>query len=271
MELRTVENPVRGCGQLKQGGFYARGDSTPGGTLNAWSWVLGQHVIGGWNYNISATARQMQLVHLPATLATGLLATEPVPLDEFTHMRNLPRVAVLDHVGSQHYTPYAFFEECVQHGPSRRIPPDIAKAIAKNCPIPILFTHSWLPTCDQNIVADVLLWSESDVDAVTFDVTTFDPDWGITTKAEFRGETHWLIPVLREMNRRSGGQECHLTKIMPPSLVENTLLVEQLFGISWITRCVYIADANDSESKLADIFKLGIEPVRIADGQQPLE
>jgi len=40
MNLRTIPNPTRGCGNLKEGGYYARGDTGVNGKLNAWSWVL---------------------------------------------------------------------------------------------------------------------------------------------------------------------------------------------------------------------------------------
>lgn len=265
MELRAVQNPTRGCGTLRKGGFYARGDQSPGGTLNAWSWVLGEHVIGGWNYSISVPARQMQVVHLPGTLVSGKMATVPLPLDDFPHLRNLPPVALLDHIGSQHYTPYSFFDECVKHGPSRRIPPSIAKAVAHHCPIPILFAHSELPCVDRALRGDLIDWSEADRERVTYEPTPFDVDWGITVDATFWGETHWMVRVLQQIDQRSGGKSCHLTKLMQPKLAENVLLSEQLYGVSWITRCVYIAQDGDTDETLENIFKLGIEPVRIVD------
>lgn len=264
MELRTVPNPTRGCGHLKAGGFYARGDTGVGGRLNAWAFVLGEHVIGAWNYNIAVPARQMRIVHLPATLVSGKMSTEPIPLDDFPHLRNLPPVALLDHVGAESYTPWSFFEECGKHGPSRRIPPDIAKAIAKHTPIPILFTHAWMPLVDPHFIEQALEWSETKyADRLSYDPTPFDPEWGITTDAPFRGETHWIVPLLYQMHERSGGKQCHMSRLMTQPLSENVLTSETLLGISWITRCVYVARQEDDEDTLADIFNAGIEPVRI--------
>jgi len=262
MQLRTISNPPRGCGRAKEGGFYARGDVGPGGTLSAWSWVLGEHLIGKFNYTISVPARQMQMIHLPATLITGKMMTTPVDLSDFPHLRNLPPICLLDHVGSAFYTPYSFYSECVQHGPSRRIPENIAKVLAGHTPIPIMFTHDWLPVVDHERIDALLAWSQNKRDRLSFDPTPLDADWGITVESNYRGRDHWIIPIIRQMHEASNGEQCHLTKIMPPELVNDTLIAEQVYGISWITSVVYVAKDGDTDEQLEAMMSLGIEPVR---------
>lgn len=262
MNLGTVANPPRGCGRLKEGGFYARGDVGSGGTLRSWSWVLGEHVIGGFNYAISAPPRSMQLVHFPATLVSGKLMTDPVDLSEFPHLRNLPSVALLDHVGSAFYTPFSFYKECAAHGPSRRIPEDIAKVIAKHCPLPILFTHDWLPIADKVIVEPLLQWAGANPEYKVYDPTPFDADWGITVRETYNGRDHWAISLMQKMDEVGKGKQRHLSKIMSAELLNDTLIAEQVYGVSWITRCVYIAKDGDTDETLEAMFSLGIEPVR---------
>ena len=271
MELRTVPNPQRGCGQLKEGGFYARGDVGTGGTLSSWTWTLGEHVIGGKNLNISVPARQMQVINLPATLHRRQMSTEAVELFADNPLAKLPAYALLDHIGSEYYTPWSFMLECSQHGPSRRIPQNIANAIAKHCPIPIVFTHTWLPVVDEHYWADLCQWTAPGVAPAlwttepTYEVT----EWGIRRDdwhggLDRNGLIHWIIPTLRQMHEAGGGKEKHLSQIMPAELAENTLLSEQIYGISWITRCVYIASENDNDQTLEELMQAGIEPVRAA-------
>ncbi len=263
MELRTVPNPQRGCGRLKEGGFYARGDSAPGGTLGAWSWTLGEHVIGGRNLTISVPARQMTVIRLSATLHTRRLMTEAVMLPDDSPLTKLPPFAVIDHVGSEFYTPYSFARECVECGPSRRIPANVAKAIAPYTPIPIVFTHSWLPITDAGTVNDLLAWADPRLigdDNLHFSPTYERPSWGIR-KGDYYGGDHWIIPVLRRMHEASGEQEVHLTKLMPTEIVEQTLTAEQIFGISWLTRVIRVVTGEEDDAELENLLKSGIEPV----------
>jgi hypothetical protein len=268
MQLRTVSNPERGCGTLKEGGFYARGDIGAHGTLAAWTWALGYHIIGAHNVFASIAARQMDIVNLPRTLIEGRPSKEAIEVLESEPLAKLPPLALIDHVGSEHYTPYSFYRECATHGPSRRIPPRIAKAIAQHTPMPIVFTHSWLPVADTKVVPDLLAWAgiKPETDATAYIGATWQREgWGIRSKDTYSGYDHWIIPVLHEMHESSGGKEKHLTKIMPPALAENTLLAEQVYGISWISRVVYIASEDDTDETLEDILNQGIEPVRIGE------
>lgn len=270
--LRTVSNPERGCGQLKEGGCYARGDMSPGGALKAWSWVLGEHIINGDNLTVTVPPRQMQIIKLPETLATRriVLATDELTIEfpryEDDPLANLPKLALLDHVGSSYYTPFSFFSEVLREGTSRRIPQHVAKQIAPLCPIPILFSHSWLPLMDKTIVEDVIEWSNPSRDLHTtlqYEPTFEQTGWGIYRDKGI-GKDHWIIPTLEAMNRIADGKsDVHLTKIFPSIIAENTLITEQIFGISWITRAVYITTGDETPEDITRLYEDGIEPVTV--------
>ena len=268
-DLREIKNPKRGCGKLHEGGCYARGDSAAGGRLAAWSWALGEHIIGGENLAITVPPRQMLLIDLPNTLRSGELSSmaDELPMPEQAPLRNLPRMALLDHVGSSHYTPWQFSREVLNFGPSRRIPPQIARIIAKHCPLPIVFTHSWLPMVDFSFQKALFDWALrgdfriGDSHHTSPTHSLHHPNWGLLRESYHGGE-HWLIPILHAMSKLSNDKVCHLTKIMPSELLENTFLHEQIFGISWITSVVYVTQEGDTDETLHDYFQNGIEPVR---------
>jgi len=264
MQLRTLPDTERGCGTLKEGGFYCRGDRSPNGTLQAWVWALGQHIIGGQNYTVTVPARQMQVINLPQTLLRMRLVSdvkEPRGDIRWTdNFERLPVVAVIDHIGADNYTPWSFAQECRDMGPSRRIPENVAKVIAQHCPMPILFTHSDMPLVDERVLDEVSRWADVPAGAA-FEPAPFAPRWGLN-RNDYRGDDHWIIPVLEQLHR-SKATANNLIKHLPAPVAENILFAEQLLGISWITRCVYIAPEGESEERLQDIFNSGIEPVRL--------
>lgn len=262
-DLPVVDDPDRGCGNLREGGCYLRGgDFSEDGTLEPWTWALGEHIIGGKNLNISAPPRSMTLVRLPETLHkrslwTGLLAGEKLPAP----LAHLPAFSLIDHVGSSYYTPWSFYQETEEHGPSRRVPEDFAATIARYTPLPILFTHSWLPVVDKAIRKQLCAWGE--VPAIAhFTPTYLHPDWGIRADSAYQGDEHWIINVLRRMAMDGDNRAVHLSKIMPPELVNDTLISEQAFGISWIVRVLYVAKPTDTPERLEELLGKGIEPVR---------
>lgn len=270
MQLRTVSNPERGCGRLKEGGFYARGDTSPNGMLNAWTWCLGEHCTGGLNLTISVPARQMQVINLPATLHSRRMRTEALEngvLTPDSPLRRLPPLALLDHIGSEFYTPWSFYAECSMHGPSRRIPEHMARTIAAHTPIPIVFTHSALPVADPLAVNDLIAWA---LDGSVFprsvllrSPTYLEPEWGLWRGA-YDGGNHWVVTALNKL-AALGNHKKHLTEVLPAALAEQTLMCEQVYGISWISRCIYVAAESDTEERLEDIFNKGIEPVKAED------
>ncbi len=259
MNLASVADTRRGCGNLVKGGLYARGTFGKNGTLEAWTWCLGEGVIGGRNLNLSAPARQMGLIRLPETLFNRYVSSEPLPFTTDV-LGRLPAFALLDHIGASFYTPWSFASEVKRLGPSRRVPEAMAATIARHLPMPILFTHSWMPVVDSGYQDELMKWAGA-VGSWDISMTHDHPEWGVYAADRNHGEGHWLVPVLTALHRQCEGYK--LIGNLPAELAENTLLNEQAFGISWITNVCYIVTGEEDEQTLERLLERGIEPVQI--------
>jgi hypothetical protein len=260
---------------LVAGGTYLGGSFGPNGTLETWTWLLGTHVEGFYNLLVSAPARQMKIINLPYTLGTGRLVEDldatpemVVPPEVAALLLELPRAAVLDHVGSQHYTPHQFAEECRQHGPSRRVNPDIAAQIAPFLPLPIIFTHSDMPIIENYPgLDDVLEWQGYPAGTYQCEPTFFDPAWGLRVKRDsgtktqpYNGEKHWAVGTLKALHQCYSGKK--LNKGLIPEAPRSAIgLHEATFGVSWLTRATYVVRGDESVEQLDEYRNRGIEPM----------
>lgn len=264
--MRSVSNPTRGCGHLVPGGCYLGGAFSPNGTLAAWSWLLGQHLTHAFNLFATVPARQLQIINLPYTLGTGRPVYDPdatpemiVPDEVKARLLKLPKLALLDHVGTAHYSAYKFADECERLGPSRRVPRAIAAQIAPHLPIPIIFTHSILPVVDAENVPQLTAWAneinwvwtkiERPEREYSTDPTFYHPKWGMRWNSDI-GNDHWLPPVLKAWETNDA-----------PEPLQRAITAEQIFGASWITRATYVTRGDESQEDLAELEEAGIQPV----------
>lgn len=265
--MRSIDNARRGCGHLVKGGFYARGDRfTRTGALASWTWALGDMVDVGHNLLLEAPPRTQTLINLPASLARGEVVTNMEPTAEMAlwpALQSLPTVAVLDHVGRD-YTPYSFAMECQARGPNRRITADAARIIATLAPVPVIFTHAWMPLPDEGLAVQ---WYDTAIGlnygnpnrparlGPVFD----DPNWGVRS-IDGRGADHWSIPVLHMLSDMAEGRPKPLSAFLQPP-ASSTYLAEQAFGISWFTGSIYVTQGTETPDELQAIRMSGIEPV----------
>lgn len=262
---RSVSNPTRGCGTLKQGGFYARGTSGPGGILLQWTWLLGHMWDGEGAKNLTweVPPRAMQIINLPfsiyhETIVQDLDLVKLADTQPFT----LPTLALADHVGSNHYTSWQFAQECQAHGPSRRIPRAIAAQIAQMTPIPIVFTHDWMPLSPGAGFIPLIEWTNDA--ALRYEGPTWEREgYGFTIRDTYDGSDHWVLPVLQAMHEQAGGHVKGLEKIMPVTLTEFIVTTEQALGVSWINEVQYIVEGNETDEELEQLTLDGIEPVQL--------
>lgn len=274
--MQSTSNPQRGCGTLVKGGFYARGDSAPGGMLARWAWVLGTCISGRHNVCTVVPPRKMISANLPATLGLGRLTESlsvtlsAATLKVFPGLKRIKTVALFDHVGSSNYTPWSFYSETMTLGLSRRIPPQIAKQITKYTPLPIVFTHSAMPIVDDRAIPKLGIWhreidADNDgIDMRSFEPTFENPKWGLLA-GDQHGDNHWIVPALRVIDKISLGKNRPEHAIWDTPLNEQIVFSEQTFGASWITSVGYIVDDDDTDEKLAEIEAAGIKPVVIED------
>jgi hypothetical protein len=262
MNATRHPNPLRGCGRLKQGGVYATGSSfSPTGTLAALTWVLGDHLLASLparNLAVTVPPRQMVLFDPQMSLDQHTLITADVSLtlraqnhavpSVWPALQRLPRLALLDHVGSRYYSPWTFAQELQRLGPSRHIPPMIAKGIAKHLPVPIFFTHSAMPFFHDAAHRDAFVTEILEDDAANAQTqpTWERPRWGLYAQDD-HGEGHMLTRVL---------EHCHTAKDQY-DLDHH----EAVFCASWITGVVYVLQ-DDEETLPSHLSGSGIRAVR---------
>lgn len=295
--MRVIQRTTRGCGEAVPGGFYLSATSGPGGVLSFWTWILGQGTEGGANVYLNPPERFHTLFNLPYTLATMEHQTERVDgIELFTPLDKLKQVAILDHVGSNNYTPWQFHREILDLLPSRRISPEMAAKIAPLCPLPIVFTHDEIPVVSNETHRRILLdWA---LDTITkhdgferkladygersMSPTWWNPKWGMRSSQEM-GSDHWLVPVLKAVDLVGGIDKIPemMRTFLPPEdegdddmLSSDIQWIEQPFGASWITRVQYICKEGETDQDVQWVQDMGVEPVRLSDlpaGMQPVE
>lgn len=273
--INSFNTQERDCGWPVEGGYYACADFSPFGSLRPWTWCPGSGIQGGKNLLISVPPRQLSIGHLGETLLSEILSPEEGPRfaaqqNDYPALRKFPSIALFDHVGQQ-YTPYSFAKETQRLGVSRHIPENIAVKLAAarqrmSC-IPIVFTHNHIPVTVQ--AEELLEWAAQITGCNPYMVNWtsvppfMDKEWGCTVSSRYYGENHWLIPVLKAMDAKELKDERDLTRIMPHFIAEETLLLEGVFGVSWITEIRYIMKADEGEDTAFGQRQRGIKPGRV--------
>lgn len=279
---------TRGCGELVPGGFYAQADPPgPNGALWAVVFTLGSGLVEGENCLARVPARQMLLGDPGATLLSGEFVPSDIEIVEQWQEQGLdamvkwyrdlsPRAggaeALVDHVGSNHYSPFSFIDELAVQGPSRRIPERLARELVDKTPIPIYFTHSDIPLFKNEAQRDrfielMLLGDTTKPDDLELTPTWFRDDWGLYAREDhYNGRDHYMIGVLamldrlKERQKWESDQEVAIQRFWEMGEIETRLTyAEQLFAASWITRIAYVAKDDDSSDELNRIANNGIE------------
>lgn len=265
-------DPPRGCGRKVPGGFYAEADFAPPGPLNAWTWCLGDGVEGGFNCTAVIPPRRALFGNLAATLAVGEFISLDVPFDPHTTGVSLAykrlsnrtsREALFDHVGAVHYTAASFADEVRLLGPSRRMPPQMARIVAGMVPLPAVYTFP-LPRfrteAQRAAVIDLLPLLIDDLEPVSTTATWMETDWGIYAGMD-DGRAHYMRPLLGILDRIQN--EWDLVGANPyyrqmRALLDDAPLVETPFGVSWITKVNYVPKPDDPAGIAANLAQFGI-------------
>jgi hypothetical protein len=270
MEPILLPNPQRGCGQLKTGGTYLQsGPASTTGSLRRLTWLLDWCITDApeVQFTVAVPPRAiMQIDPLASILTRSLIPAGgmvgPLPqADDQAHLNQLGRFGLADHVGESFYTPWSFAMELAEHGPSRRVPHDIAKEVAKHLPCPILFFMP-LPIVGKEV--DAVEWLAGlNLDAADFAFrpTWDDPQWSFLTRAydggprldTHDGSDHFEVRVLAEADR--------LGKAAYDAF---GIWTEMPFCLSVITKAVYVL--GDGEDDLPEHLQdSGVLPGRIEE------
>lgn len=251
--MKYMQNPARGCGRKKRGGFYLEAGMSPLGTLNAVTYCLGSGVETGENLIINISARGVWLGDLAASFISGQfinihdLWTAPDGQAEW-YAQMLAKVGqpvLFDHVGKAHYSPASFVNELLAYGPSRRVPGPVAEQIAGMTPIAILFCHDDMPLFTSEVQRDELLslLNTGDLTGQQLAPTWRRPDWGLGIECD-DGRDHYLVDVIQAMDGDTAVQ----------AFLSDVPRTRQPFAISWITHVSYVAqEAEEKDAALDDL------------------
>lgn len=251
--MKYMQNPARGCGRKKRGGFYLEAGMSPLGTLNAVTYCLGSGMETGENLVIDIGARGVWLGDLAASFISGQFinindpwTTPEDQTDWYAQMLGkVGKPVLFDHVGKAHYSPASFVNELLEYGPSRRVPGPVAEQIAGMTPIAILFCHDDMPLFTSEAQRDELLSLLDTVDWTDQQLspTWRRPDWGLGIECD-DGRDHYLVDVIQAMDGDTAVQ----------AFLSDVPRTRQPFAISWITHVSYVAqEAEEKDAALDDL------------------
>lgn len=251
-------NPKRGCGFKQEDAFYAEGgDHGPGGQLWSWTWCVGDGIDD--ISPVTVPPRTLVACNPAASIVEGSLTRNPYDVPDWNEaiyeklLEAMAGQGVADHVGDNHYSAYSFAQETISRGPSRRIPPNQAKAIGlyiyRHGPIPALYTHNRVPVFRSGVQRETARQFVEDLYNVKRNefpnmVASWALDnWGMYARQnQNRCLEHYMIPVLRVINtlehRWVSVQEHEVWKEARDFFGDLTY-VEQTIGLSWICRVSY--------------------------------
>lgn len=266
MKPITVENVQRECGYRKPGSCYLDCDMGAGGSLMPGVWLLDWCVTDApeTQFTVEVPPRAMVSIDPLASLLTrtlipaGAMTGAALLPDDLQHLTMLPRFGLADHVGESFYTPWSFFQELRKHGPSRRVPHNVAKEMAKHLPCPAFF---FMPLPLLGTEAGVIEWlagqGRDDAD-YAFRPTWYNEHWTFLTRLfdggplipdAYHGDDHFMTAILRAHDALAPAER----RDFAPQYVEMP------FALSVFTRATYIL--KDGETDLPDELRgSGIVP-----------
>lgn len=277
-ELNYYPDPPRGCGR-KRPGFYLEGMMGSGGTLSAWTWLLGTHTDDGINCLTDVPARSIVVGNLPASLVVGERIPSDMPLshvladdaarrryDEFAAA--MPKAAIFDYVGKKYYTPWEFGEETALYGPSRRVPESVARSVAflaASGPVPIVFCYD-MPIVaieERDAIMDLAFsgiyqYGESRWTQPTW----LQPGFSLYSRDAARkdGWEHWLVGLLYLEHLYNAGGVTDERLEIARRLFGAAPRFQTPFGVSWINRVSHARPPGDDSNDEA-LWRSGIDTI----------
>jgi len=276
-EIEYMVPRARGCGMPVKSGTYLASDGSSGGSIKTATWLLDWCLTDAPSaqFTVQVPPRAMMQIDPLASVLTRSLVPpgtmEPTVTDDLAQVGVLGRFGLADHVGESNYTPWSFFQELREQGPSRRVPHAVAAELAKHLPCTIIFfmplpiigtrqeVDNWL-TFGNRAGIETVAGQRNDNHNFRLAPTWEHPRWTILTRlwdggprleTPYYGEDHFEIAVIAAAD--FAGSE--------RNAVAQTW-VEMPFAVSVITKARYIL--RDGEDALPeDLADANITPVRL--------
>lgn len=270
----ATNDPERGCGQKKEDSFYLEAERREDGTLRAWTWLLPG--MGREPIYSTFPPRSHTIIDLDATLANRSVIVWGTPAKTGEWLPDVP--ALGDHVGETFYTPWSFYKEIRQYGPSRRVSSvqamTFSELLANYGKVLIAF-EAKLPVVKDRKTAEqlralaciVLDLDEEDYHDIndTWRHAGFSPEfWG------YDGGESWLIPILRLASTKEEDLFDYDTEAYATfrEMVSKLEWANQIYGFSWITTLTYTL-GDKKRDDLKEYPVLNVVSLRMANSVDP--
>ena len=252
--------PNRRCGKVKGGGLYGVSQSSPLGTLKAWTWLVAP-LMGD-----TANPRTQEIIDVQTTLEGwgGLVYPSNRRTDSFA---GLPDYGIADHWGTSFYkTPWDVAEEVARLGVCRRVSEGVLKRAQEfPLPLPVFAIHgragvdfdpegaqAWLE--ESGIEWGGLVDHEGGLYDVFSQPWKFADSLGRVGDDDYSWHPHALLyQVMRELLDK---------RLFTAFEQEESLLFEAaVFGLSWITSWVWVVPQGEDEDDMPnELQDMGVLP-----------
>ena len=285
-------NPERLCGSKHPGYYVESGGTSVNGSLSLVTLCTGDLLASGENILCQIPPRGSHIFYPIDTFRLGEVCFDGAAAHTPDSRKEIERIVtngtkalgIVDHVGSNHYSPVSFINELHELGASRRVTAEMAQGVVTLMrrgftSIPIFFSHSQIPLLSGKE------WDEAtDLVSTGFDIDTYldtmddpyqnlflgasytHPTWGMRRQKwgglwEEVPAAAWYILKLADAATSDDGNGRYAAA---KQLFDECIYREQLLCASWIKQVTYVTDNGQvpkwvEESGVVSVLE--IEPI----------
>lgn len=267
-------DPPRGCGRKVDRGFYLEsGPGSPNGSLSLVTLCVGDLLVGGENILCDIPPRGSHIFYPVDTLRLGEVQFAAAHVGTPESRKEIERIATIgtkaiglvDHVGSNNYSPVSFIHELHEYGASRRVTREMADKVLEIMhvgitSVPIFFSHSDIPLIRVELLDRARrLWTKYDewefLPEMLFDAASYThPLWGMRRQKwggiwEEVPAAAWPMLNIAEAAKDASPD----SRFFPAKAVfDSCRYHEQLLCASWIRHVAYCTRTGDVPNDILD-------------------
>lgn len=264
-------DPDRGCGRKQHDSFYLEsGPGSPNGSLSLVTLCTGDLQIGGENILCNIPPRGSHVFYPIDTLRLGEVQFAAAHVGTPDDRKTIEQIAtngtkavgIVDHVGSNNYSPVQFIRELHEYGASRRVTREMADKVlglmnVGFTSIPIFFTHAHIPLLSysdwfRSMMLIESLFSQST--ASMYQKASYThPTWGMRRQKwggiwESQPAAAYYILELANAAAQADDSRYAAAK----SIFDRCAYKEQLLCSSWTRAVCYVTRTGDVPNGVMD-------------------
>lgn len=293
----AIGNAPRGCGSMRDGCYLEGGEMSKDGTLLPLVWILGDMCLDSPK-NLFWEIRPQTIYHIDGEQSLDTIQIVEYRVGQMLRaqgqyagsgQRQLQQLqhtpgnslCLLKHTGEQFYTPAKKAIELARRGPSERVEPDLAIALAPllrvaplklfySTKVPFFFNESerdrfmdyiWAEEPDEETIKLAQLWNMTSADNdLRWEPTWESTDWRWTVIRKpgqlpilpYNGSDHWWVRVLSYLHRHAD------------LLFDGVTVHEAVFCGTHFTKALQVVSYEKAQEKTG---KTDIDPSILNDEQ----